>query len=379
VASARFEAATKRFGDVAAVSELTLEVADGEFLVLLGPSGSGKSTALRLLAGLEPLTAGHIWIGDRLADHLAPKDRDIAMVFQDYALYPQMRVEANMAFGLKMRRIPKPEILRRVHAAADALELGPLLRRYPRELSGGQRQRVALGRALVRDPQVFLMDEPLSNLDAALRVQTRGQVKRLQQELRTTTVYVTHDQVEAMTLGDRVAVLKDGLLQQVGVPTDIYDAPANVFVASFIGTPAMAINRFSIDRLASPTPLLRREGIEISMSGHSLLHDLTEVFVGARPEHVKLWEVGSDLIGPFVGVVEFIESLGRETFIGLSMPGDAGFVAHADGRCHLPIASRVEFGILPDTLYMFHPEDGSLLTRPESPRTRELGGARVLR
>ena len=223
-----FDTVTKRFGDVTAIRDFSLHIEDGEFVVLVGPSGSGKTTALRLLAGLEALTGGEIRVGERVVNRLAPRDRDIAMVFQDYALYPQMTVYQNLAFGLKLRKMPKAEIDRRVRGAADMLDIGDLLQRKPRALSGGQRQRVALGRALVREPQAFLMDEPLSNLDAKLRVQTRGEIKRLQKQVGTTTVYVTHDQVEAMTMGDRIAVMSEGgVLEQVGAPRTVYDDPAN--------------------------------------------------------------------------------------------------------------------------------------------------------
>src|SRR5512133_149188 len=240
MAPVTFEHVTKRFGETTAVADLSLEIEDGEFMVLVGPSGSGKTTALRLLAGLEALTSGSIRIGERVVDAVAPRERDIAMVFQDYALYPQMSVRQNLAFGLKIRKLPRPEIRRRVDETAELLGIGALLERKPRALSGGQRQRVALGRALVREPQVFLMDEPLSNLDAKLRAQTRGEIKRLQQAIGTTTVYVTHDQVEAMTMGDRIAVMNNGVLEQVGTPEELYERPANRFVAGFIGSPAMS-------------------------------------------------------------------------------------------------------------------------------------------
>ena len=240
MASVSFESVTKRFpGGMVAVSNLTLDVRDTEFMVVVGPSGCGKSTALRMLAGLEDVTSGNIRIGDEVVNDVAPRDRDIAMVFQSYALYPHMTVYDNMAFGLKMRGMPTAEIKRRVNIAAGTLELGALLARKPRQLSGGQRQRVALGRAIVREPQVFLLDEPLSNLDAKLRVQTRIELQKQHKALETTFIYVTHDQVEAMTMGDRIAVMRDGLLQQVASPRDVYENPVNVFVASFIGSPTM--------------------------------------------------------------------------------------------------------------------------------------------
>ena len=234
-----FEGVTKKYGEVLAVDNLSLEIVDGEFMVLVGPSGCGKTTSLRMIAGLEDITAGTLKIGDVVVNDKAPKDRDIAMVFQSYALYPHMTVKENLAFGLKLRKVSKDEIDRRVNEAAAILDLAKLLARKPKELSGGQRQRVALGRAIVREPAVFLMDEPLSNLDAKLRVQTRAQILRLHARLKTTVVYVTHDQVEAMTMGTRIAVMNEGLLQQVGTPHDLYDLPVNRFVAGFIGSPAM--------------------------------------------------------------------------------------------------------------------------------------------
>src|SRR5215475_8130532 len=248
MARVMFDAVTKRFGDVTALRDFSLEIKDGEFVVLVGPSGSGKTTALRLVAGLEALTGGDIHVGDRVVNRLAPRDRDVAMVFQDYALYPQMTVRQNLAFGLRIRKLPKAEIDRRVSEAAAFLGLEGLLDNRPRALSGGQRQRVALGRALVRDPQAFLMDEPLSNLDAKLRTQTRAEIRRLQREVGTTTVYVTHDQVEAMTMGDRIAIMRDGILEQVGGPDSVYEQPANTFVASFIGSPAMSLARVGCER-----------------------------------------------------------------------------------------------------------------------------------
>src|SRR5262245_5329091 len=229
----------KAFGAVEVIHGVSVLIGDGEFVVLVGPSGCGKSTLLRMIAGLEKITAGEISIGERVVNNLPPKARDIAMVFQNYALYPHMTVAANMSFSLKLRSAPKAEIESRVRRAADILGLGHLLERYPRQLSGGQRQRVAMGRAIVRDPQVFLFDEPLSNLDAKLRVQMRTEIKELHQRLKTTTVYVTHDQIEAMTMADRIVVMHDGLVEQIGAPLELYDRPQNLFVAGFIGSPAM--------------------------------------------------------------------------------------------------------------------------------------------
>src|SRR5881396_2324835 len=239
MANVTYEHVTKSFGDTKAVNDLMLEIKDGEFMVLVGPSGCGKSTALRMLAGLEKVSDGRILIGDRVVNNVAPQSRNIAMVFQSYALYPHMTVYDNLAFGLRNHKVPKKDIDRRVRKAADILDLDPLIKRKPKQLSGGQRQRVALGRAIVREPEAFLMDEPLSNLDAQLRVQTRAEILKLQESLGTTTIYVTHDQVEAMTMGDRIAVMNFGVLQQVGSPEQLYEDPRNLFVAGFIGSPAM--------------------------------------------------------------------------------------------------------------------------------------------
>src|SRR5512136_1507826 len=239
MASVKYDHVYKRYGEVVAVNDLCIDIADKEFLVFVGPSGCGKTTSLRLLAGLEEISDGNIYIGDRLVNDVAPKDRDIAMVFQSYALYPHMSVYDNMAFGLKLRKTPRAEIDRRVKEAAGILGIQELLDRKPKQLSGGQRQRVALGRAIVREPAVFLMDEPLSNLDAKLRVQTRSEISKLHQRLETTFIYVTHDQTEAMTMGSRICVLKDGLMMQIDSPQNLYDRPANIFVAGFIGSPSM--------------------------------------------------------------------------------------------------------------------------------------------
>src|SRR5437016_14216001 len=239
MASVTYDHVTKSFGDTAAVKDLVLDIQDGEFMVLVGPSGCGKSTALRMLAGLEKVSEGRVLIGDRVVNNVAPQHRDIAMVFQSYALYPHMTVYDNLAFGLRNQGIHKKEIDRRVRRAAEILDLDPLIKRKPKQLSGGQRQRVALGRAIVREPSAFLMDEPLSNLDAKLRVQTRAEILKLQNDLGTTTIYVTHDQVEAMTMGDRIAVMTLGVLQQIGAPQELYDHPVNLFVGGFIGSPAM--------------------------------------------------------------------------------------------------------------------------------------------
>ena len=289
MASIKFDHVGKTFGDVEVLKDLNIDIPDQEFLVLVGPSGCGKSTALRCLAGLEEITTGNIIIGDRVVNNVAPKDRDIAMVFQSYALYPHMSVFDNMAFGLKLRKVPKPEIKKRVDEAAEMISISHLLDRKPRQLSGGQRQRVALGRAIVRDPAVFLMDEPLSNLDAKLRVQTRAEISKLHQRLKTTFIYVTHDQTEAMTMGSRIAVMRDGVLQQLDTPQSLYDHPVNKFVAGFIGSPSMNFVRGTLKRgdgqvffdggaFAVPIPKSRLTHIES--------HIGKEVELGVRPEDV---------------------------------------------------------------------------------------------
>ena len=256
MATVTFDHVNKTYGDFHAVKDLNLEIGDGEFMVLVGPSGCGKTTSLRMIAGLEEISDGTLRIGDRVVNDVPPKDRDIAMVFQSYALYPHMSVRENLAFGLKLRKVPKAEIERRVNEAAETIQLQKLLDRKPKELSGGQRQRVALGRAIVREPAVFLMDEPLSNLDAKLRVQTRAEIARLHQRLKTTVVYVTHDQVEAMTMGSRIAVMNEGLLMQVGTPQALYDTPLNRFVAGFIGSPSMNFVDVTVDGSADTARLV---------------------------------------------------------------------------------------------------------------------------
>jgi ABC-type sugar transport system ATPase subunit len=356
VAEVAFHDVVKRFGPVEAVRELTLEIADGEFMVLVGPSGSGKSTALRMLAGLESITAGEVRIDARVVNRVAPRERDIAMVFQDYALYPQMTVFDNLAFGLRRRKVDKAEIRRRVEEAAAWLGLEPLLARKPGQLSGGQAQRVALGRALVREPQVFLMDEPLSNLDAKLRTQTRGEIKRLQQRTGTTTVYVTHDQVEAMTMGDRIAVMSDGRLEQVGTPEELYERPANRFVAGFIGSPAMSFFEASVE-----DGRLRSGPIDLAVRGSLSVSELPgAVTVGVRPEHARLWRDDAGLLGPLEGEVEYVEALGRETFIGVRC-GEALLTVGAEGRVAVTPGEGVRFGLVPDGLRYFDPQSGEAL------------------
>ena len=309
MATVKFDQATRVYPGATrpSVDKLDIDIADGEFLVLVGPSGCGKSTSLRMLAGLEEVNGGKIWIGDRDVTNLSPKDRDVAMVFQNYALYPHMTVADNMGFALKIAGVNKSEIDTRVKEAAKILDLTPYLERKPKALSGGQRQRVAMGRAIVRSPQVFLMDEPLSNLDAKLRVQTRTQIASLQRRLGVTTVYVTHDQVEAMTMGHRVAVLKDGRLQQVDTPANLYDRPVNTFVASFIGSPAITMTRSAV-REGEVTV----HGLPVALDRATLSTASGDVVVGFRPE---AWEVvGAGRPGIDVRV-ELVESLGSEAFV----------------------------------------------------------------
>src|SRR3979490_1826357 len=325
MASVSYEHVTKRFaGGTLAVNDFNLEIKDTEFMVLVGPSGCGKSTALRMLAGLEEVSEGEIKIGDKVVNDVPPRDRDIAMVFQSYALYPHMTVFDNLAFGLRMRGTARDDIDRRVNSAAGILELGPLLKRKPRQLSGGQRQRVALGRAIVRQPQVFLMDEPLSNLDAKLRVQTRVQILKLHQRLQTTFIYVTHDQVEAMTMGDRIVVLNNGIVQQFDTPQTLYEHPVNLFVAGFIGSPAM--NFLTVKVGGDGQSMLMGEGFQIPVE-ERVLSDAgaspgQEVTMGGGPEDLKdVRFPGRDGLPKINSKVEVVESMGSEIFVYLNIGG----------------------------------------------------------
>jgi multiple sugar transport system ATP-binding protein len=341
MASVTYKHVTKRFGDVVAVSDLTIEIADKEFLVFVGPSGCGKSTSLRLLAGLEEITEGEIYIGDRLVNDVPPKDRDIAMVFQSYALYPHMTVYDNMAFGLKLRKVPKQEIDRRVKEAATMLGIEHLLDRKPKQLSGGQRQRVAVGRAIVREPNVFLMDEPLSNLDAKLRVQARGEISKLHQRLGTTFIYVTHDQTEAMTMGSRIAVLRDGILQQVDTPQNLYTAPGNVFVAGFIGSPAM---NFFDATLIQENGTMYLDSRDFRVTIPEELKSTykpylgKEVVFGIRPEHIHDPEFPPPGIKPALveGKVDVTELMGNEVFAYFNTDHHE-FIARFDPRTKVSV------------------------------------------
>ncbi len=364
MATVTFDHLTKRYSaDVIAVNDLNLEIADGEFLVLVGPSGCGKTTALRCVAGLEEISDGTLRIGDRVVNDVAPKDRDIAMVFQSYALYPHMSVFDNLAFGLKLRKTPKADIRRRVDEAAGILGLEKLLDRKPKALSGGQRQRVALGRAIVREPSVFLMDEPLSNLDAKLRVETRANIARLHQRLGTTTIYVTHDQVEAMTMGDRIAVMRDGLLQQVGSPEELYENPANVFVAGFIGSPSM---NFATTHTEGESLMLGETKLMLSGAAARAAADRpkgSNLLIGFRPEHLELANgQGSDAVR-FPARVDVVEFLGNEELIHAESEGHE-VVALVPSARKVSVGESVEFAIPVDKLHMFDPEsEKSLVTR----------------
>ena len=311
--------AIKSYGPVRVIHGISIEIEDGEFVALVGPSGCGKSTLLKMIAGLEDITDGTISIGGRVVNDLAPKDRDIAMVFQNYALYPHMTVAENMGFSLKLHRTDKETTRKRVERAAEILSLGDLLDRYPRQLSGGQRQRVAMGRAIVRDPQVFLFDEPLSNLDAKLRVQMRVEIRELHQRLKTTTVYVTHDQMEAMTMADRIVVLQDGVVEQIGSPLDLYDRPANRFVAGFIGSPSMNFIEGHILSNAAPA-LQAADGTQILLEKAPSASDGRPVVCGVRPEHLEIVEE-SDSNG-ISGEVLVVEPTGSDTMIVMKMAGN---------------------------------------------------------
>jgi multiple sugar transport system ATP-binding protein len=362
MATVTFDHMYKRYGDdVVAVNDLNLEIGDGEFICLVGPSGCGKTTALRCVAGLEDISDGRLLIGDRVVNNVAPKDRDIAMVFQSYALYPHMTVYDNLAFGLKLRKMDKGEIDRRVKEGAEILDLGRYLDRKPRALSGGQRQRVALGRAIVREPSVFLMDEPLSNLDAKLRVQTRAEIARLHQRLGTTTIYVTHDQVEAMTMGDSIAVMRDGILQQVGTPQELYDHPVNIFVAGFIGSPSM---NFATAKAEGKDLVLG--GVKLELAGEQAKAadsraDGANVLIGFRPEHLELANGTStaDSVS-FPAKVDVVEYLGNEELIHAQAEGNE-IVALLPSDKKVTPGQEVRLSVPMDKLHIFDPDSEQTL------------------
>jgi multiple sugar transport system ATP-binding protein len=359
MAGVTYDHVTKKFGDFTALNDLNIEIEDKEFLVLVGPSGCGKTTALRCLAGLEEISLGRILIGDHVVNDVPPKDRDIAMVFQSYALYPHMTVFDNMAFGLKLRKVPKDEIKRRVEEAAQILGIEGLLKRKPRELSGGQRQRVAVGRAIVREPKVFLFDEPLSNLDAKLRVQTRAEISKLHQRLQTTFIYVTHDQIEAMTMASRIAVMNKGILQQLDTPQVLYDKPANLFVAGFIGSPAM--NFFPAN--------LRKDGNNLFVDAGDFSLKVPEnrvgtyqsyagkdIIFGIRPEdiHNPMFAPPGIHAEPVEAKVDVTELMGNEIFLYL-ISGKNNFVARVDPRTRFQIGDQVQVVFNMDNFHLFDP------------------------
>ncbi len=333
----------KHFGSVTAVKDFNLHIEDEEFMVFVGPSGCGKTTTLRMVAGLEEVSEGTLKIADRVVNDVPPKDRDIAMVFQNYALYPHMNVYQNMSFGLRLRKTPRAEIEKRVREAAGILQIEHLLERRPRELSGGQRQRVALGRAIVREPKVFLMDEPLSNLDAKLRVEMRASISKLHQRLGVTTIYVTHDQVEAMTMGTRIVVMKDGVIQQVDSPINLYDKPVNRFVAGFIGSPAMnfMVGDVQGDRLRSPYFDIEPDA---ELSQKLQAYNGEKVFVGVRPENLGLkgYTTIPERDNVIKASVEVVEPLGAETHIIASVGGDQTIVARIDPHAEVRTGDQIE-------------------------------------
>ncbi len=360
MASVTYDHVYKRFGDMVAVNDMNIHIEDKEFLVLVGPSGCGKTTALRLLAGLEEISQGQIRIGDRVVNDVAPKDRDIAMVFQSYALYPHLSVYDNMAFGLKLRKMPKEEIKRRVHEAAEILGIQDLLNRKPRQLSGGQRQRVAVGRAIVREPKVFLFDEPLSNLDAKLRVAMRAEISKLHQRLQTTFIYVTHDQVEAMTMATRIAVINKGILQQVDNPQNLYDRPDNLFVAGFIGSPAMNFFPAKL-RKDGGRLFVESEGFAIPIPPERaqpyFAHEGKNVIFGIRPEniHDPLFTPPNIHAENVEALVDVTELMGNEIFLHM-LSGKNAFVARVDPRSHLRVGEKVQLAFDMDNFHIFDAE-----------------------
>ena len=370
MATVTYDRVTKRFDNVVAVNDFTLEIPDKEFLVLVGPSGCGKSTALRLLAGLEEITEGNIYIGDRLVNSVRAKDRDIAMVFQSYALYPHMSVYDNMAFGLTLRKMPKEEVRRRVQEAAQILGIEDLLKRKPRQLSGGQRQRVALGRAIVRDPAVFLLDEPLSNLDAKLRVQTRAEISKLHDRLGTTFIYVTHDQVEAMTMATKIAVMKDGVLQQVGTPPELYSRPDNIFVAGFIGSPA--INFFEVTVSGTRGEMYLDHGCCLVKVPDSKVDNLLpylgkRIMFGIRPENIHDWEFQPTNIeaAPVRATVDVTELMGNEIFLHLLMEDGKPFLARVDPRTEARPGHDIQVAFDVAQMHAFDPQTESVIGRSD--------------
>lgn len=341
----------KAYGRVEVIKGVSLNIAEGEFVTLVGPSGCGKSTLLRMIAGLEDISAGEIYINNRLVNNLPPKSRDIAMVFQNYALYPHMTVAANMGFAMRLQKQSKGHIKQAVDEAAEVLGLSQLLDRYPKQLSGGQRQRVAMGRAIVRHPQVFLFDEPLSNLDAKLRVQMRSEIKQLHQRLKTTTVYVTHDQIEAMTLADRIVVMNKGIVEQIGEPMELYDRPANLFVANFIGSPSMNIIKGSLSN-KNGAFLTTNDGGSLPLSRLPTNRAGSEVLLGIRPEHLRIDNTG-------VGCeIKIVEKTGSDTIAVVAI-GEETITALFRERIDIQAGQKIGLAAIPQTEHFFNPSDGT--------------------
>ncbi len=359
MASVTLEDVSKVYDNkVTAIKNANLKINDTEFVVLVGPSGCGKSTLLRMIAGLEDITSGKIYIGDKVVNNVSPKDRNIAMVFQNYALYPHMTVYENMAFGLKLRKFPKAEIEKRVTQAAELLGIKAYLDRKPKALSGGQRQRVAVGRAIVRQPQVFLFDEPLSNLDAKLRVQMRIEINKLHKRLKTTMIYVTHDQVEAMTMGDRIVVLKDGVIQQVDAPLELYNKPVNLFVAGFIGSPAMNFIRGELHR--NGELYFKTNDLQIKLTNiHAQrlkTYSKREIILGVRPEHFEIFEPGLHETFPALeSEIEVVEPMGAETYAYLKK-GKTSLSARLQPKESIKVGYTVKLALHPEKLHFFDPD-----------------------
>ncbi|MCL6268812.1 sn-glycerol-3-phosphate ABC transporter ATP-binding protein UgpC [Sansalvadorimonas sp. 2012CJ34-2] len=364
MAKVELKSVVKRFGDVRVVHGIDLEIADNEFIVLVGPSGCGKSTILRMVAGLESISDGEIYIGDRCVNEVDPKSRNVAMVFQNYALYPHMTVHDNMGFSLDMAKRPQKEINEKVRKAASMLELEPYLDRKPEALSGGQRQRVAMGRAIVRQPDVFLFDEPLSNLDAQLRTQMRMELKKLHMKFSTTTIYVTHDQIEAMTLADRIVILKDGLIQQVGTPVEVYEKPANVFVAQFIGNPPMNILEGTVARDQGRLGVRTKRSFFPLQEDRKNLWEGQKVLFGLRPDAIKIGD-SLNRIPPewrCTAQVELTEILGGQSLLDLVVDDEISLIAEVEGRVQMQAGSSVEVGFCFDRVVLFDPETEEALS-----------------
>jgi multiple sugar transport system ATP-binding protein len=354
MASVAIRDVRKAFGATSVIHGVDISIGDGEFVVLVGPSGCGKSTLLRMIAGLENITAGEIHIGERVVNQVPPKERDVAMVFQNYALYPHMTVADNMAFSMRLRGAPKNEIDERVNSAAAILGLSQLLRRYPRQLSGGQRQRVAMGRAIVRDPQVFLFDEPLSNLDAKLRVQMRTEIKELHQRLKTTTIYVTHDQIEAMTMADKIVVMHDGLVEQIGAPLELYDRPDNLFVAGFIGSPAMNMLKGRI-RANGSAVFEAPTGVKFPLSSAPAGSDGRPAVFGVRPEHFVLADDGTE------AEVQVVEPTGSELQVVAKL-GGSDIIAVFRERHQFKPGDKIRLKPDPRLVHLFDEQSGKRMT-----------------